>query len=353
MPTSLRRLVPLATGTAVATALACAPPAHRIEPIEAMGREGFVELYLGDEQALDDAFREVRETIGRIERMTDPDVEDGALGRLNREAGEAYHTVEDRDFYRCMRLAMDYARVSRGAFDPTVGPLARLYENGQPDDETLRRALPSVGWQFVAEAQEANAFRFRRPGMELDLGGVRKGYALHVASRALARVGSRAGLFVLGANAYAWGAPPGERFWTVPMVDPRHPGRPLWTVEVSHRGVAVSAPRLAGRETLFDPKTGRPASGEVLLAMGIAHTGGDADAFATAMAASSYDAATDLIGRMRNIEAALLVRQGGRTYLLASASLRDRLVLSAELNAEIDGDVRFLLPPEEYPDGPA
>ena len=73
----------------------------------------------------------------------------------------------------------------------------------------------------------------------------------------------------------------------------------------------------------------------------------------SALAASSYQAATDLLGRMRKVEAALLVRDGEELYLLASASLRGRLELGPEFDIEIDGDVRYLLPPTEFPEGPA
>ncbi len=90
-----------------------------------------------------------------------------------------------------------------------------------------------------------------------------------------------------------------------------------------------------------------------MLAIGTAHTAGEADAFATALAASTFQGATDLLGRMRKVEAALLVRDGAELYLLASASLRGRLELGPEFDAEINGDVRYLLPPSEFPDGPA
>ena len=80
---------------------------------------------------------------------------------------------------------------------------------------------------------------------------------------------------------------------------------------------------------------------------------GDAEAFATALAASTYQAATDLLGRMRKVEAALLIRDGESLYLLASASLRGRLQLEPDFEAEIGGDVRYLLPPVDFPAGPA
>lgn len=334
-------------------AVGCSDPVHRVEPIEAMGRSGFIELYMGTRAGADQAISEARETIGEVARKLDRRLPDSPLSRLNRGALDAYYEVEDIDVYRAVVLALDYAQASRGAFDPTVGSLVRLYEDGVPDDATLAAALRNVGWQWVAVAQEAHAVKFRRPGIELDLGGLSKGYALQLASRVLARSGSYAGLFVLGGNAYAWSAPPGADGWSVPLRDPRHPDETLLKLKIANRGVAISGQRVAGAETLIDPSTGRQVSGDIVLAIGTAHTAGDADAFATALAASTYEDATDLLRRMRKVEAALLIRDGESLYLLASASLRGRLELSPRLETEIGGDVRYLLPPMEFPAGPA
>jgi len=338
---------------AAATLVACSEPVHRTVPLQAMGREGFIELYMGSEERFEEAVAEAREAIDTVAAKLDARSPDSELTRLNRRAREEYHAIEDVDLYRAVQLALDYAQASRGAFDPTVGRLGRLYESGEPDDAALALVLEDVGWEWVAVAREAHAIRFRRPGIELDLGGLSKGYALHVAARGLAKSGSYAGLFVLGGNAYAWSAPPDAESWAVPLEDPRHPGQTLLTLRIANRGVAIAGQRRAGAESLFDPSTGRPVDGDIVLAIGTAHTAGDADAFATALAASSYQGATDLLGRMRKVEAALLVREGEELYLLASASLRGRLELGPAFDAEIDGDVRYLLPPAEFPEGPA
>jgi len=318
-----------------------------------MGREGFIELYMSSDERFDEAIADALEQIRAVEAKLDHHRPDSGLSQLNRGAHDAYHAVEDADVYRALVLALDYARASRGAFDPTIGSIGRLYDEGDPDDATLAAALDNVGWEWVAVAQEAHAVKFRRPGIELDLGGVSKGYALHLAARVLAKSGSLAGLFVLGGNAYAWSAPPGEQGWPVPLQDPRDPARTVLTLKIANRGVAIAGQRVAGGESLLDPATGRPVAGDIVFAIGTAHTASDADAFATALAASTFQGATDLLGRMRKVEAALLIRDGDGFYLLASASLEGRLDLAPEFEAEIGGDVRYLLPPTEFPAGPA
>ena len=349
-----RTLISTLSFAILALLVGCGEPAVRTVPLSGFGGAGEVTIYAGQQSEIDALMADIEDAIGRVEAMTDLDDPESAISRFNLAAADGYYEIEDRDFYRILRLAMDYARASRGAYDPTVGPLMALYEQGgAPDDTQIAAAMEAVGWRFIAEAQEAQAFRFRRPGMALDLDGVSKGFALHVASRALARVGSQGALFVLGSNAYAWSSPPGERFWTVPVMEPRDPSQMMLTIQVENRGVAASSPSLAAGETVLDPRSGKPAETRIVAAVGVAHTSGDADAFATALAASSYGQATELIGRMRQVEVALLMQEGERRYLLASASLEQRMQLSPQLEQEIDGDVRFLLPPQEYPDDPA
>jgi thiamine biosynthesis lipoprotein ApbE len=131
----------------------------------------------------------------------------------------------------------------------------------------------------------------------------------------------------------------------VAIPDPRAPERPLLTVQAANRGLSVSGQVPGPAGLVLDPRSGRPVAGDVLAAVAIADSAADADALSTALVASGYHRAADLLGRMRQVEAILLVRGETAPRLLASGTLADRLELSAELAAEIEGEVRYLLPP--------
>lgn len=304
------------------------------------------------------ALDEIRESVTGIEASLLSGRDSGSLGLLNRLAREEFHATEDRDLYRCVLLALDYGRASQGAFDPTVGALLELYDRAAasgrvPTPLEIEAVLPAVGWQKVAVADEARAIRFRAPGMRLDLGGLAKGLALDVAARAFARPGCLGGLLTLGGNAYAWGEAPGGESWSVRLPDPRDPGRPLLTVRATNRGVAVAgqvAPLLPPPEraarVVLDPATGFPAATDLIAAVGLADSGADADALSTALYVAGSTRGVELLRKMRQVEAVLIV-EGDRDgpYVLASASLRGRLELSETLAGETGGRVRYLLPP--------
>ena len=284
--------------------------------------------------------------MARAESTLTLDDEGSELRRLNAKSRDDAYFIQNRDLYRCIRLALDYARASDGVFDPTLRPLTRLYENdGDPTDEAVEAALERVGWERVILEREALAVRFRGSGMEFDLSGIAPGYALDVAARSFALPGSRAGLLRLDEHLFVWGVPPGQDIVRLSVPDPRDPARSLGELRVKTRGIAAFA-RVGRRGPLLDPATGRPTKSNVLVAMALADSTADADAIGTALLVGGSLRAGSFLSKTRRVEAVLLVEeQGGDPYLLASGSLEGRFEPSAALLREAPAGLRFLLPP--------
>jgi thiamine biosynthesis lipoprotein len=320
-----------------------------------MGTEARAELHMTAERDLEPALAELRAAVAVVGAMTDRDEPSSLLSQLNRGAADGYHEIRDHDFYRCVLLALDYADASNGAFDPTVGQLTRLYAStpdGFPRGGSLEVALRHVGWDKVVVAPEARALHFRDPEMLLDLGGVDRGFALDMAARVFARPGARAGLLRLGGNLYAWGRPPGEETWRVAVPDPREMERTLLEVRLTNRGVSVTGKSGTGVAAahrpapILDPATGLPAVSDLIAAVAIADSAADADALSTAFYVLGLHKVGEFLERTQRVEAILVVAGEAGPYLLVSKSLEDRLELSAGLAAEIDGRVRYVLPPQ-------
>jgi thiamine biosynthesis lipoprotein len=355
-----RPLLPIILALALAGA-GCGRPTVDVREwrLAGVAAEARAEVYARTADGARGTLDEIEASLKGLEESLLSGRDAGALGRLNRRAAEDYYSPEDRDLYRCVLLALDYGKASGGAFDPTVGALLDLYERTAstgriPTQAEIDATLPAVGWPKVAVADEPRALRFRRPGMKLDLGGVARGFALDVAARTFARPGCIGGLLSIGGNAYAWGEHPGGKGWPVPLPDPRDPGRTLLTVRVANRGVAVSGqtddlapvPDLVAG-LILDPSTGGPVATDLIAAVAIADSGADADALATALLVAGSTRGAQLLRKMRQVEAILVVRgDRGDPHILASASLRDRLEPGPALAEESAGPVRFLLPPD-------
>ena len=324
-----------------------------------MGTYGSAEIWTTNQEVADKILAGVRQAYESVDASMsnwDPASE---LSRINLQARQGPVEVEDPELFRCIRISMAYARATRGAFDPTVGPLMQLYgfrpdDPQVPSEEALAEVLDHVGWDKVEVIEVARSIRFRDPEVELDLGGIAKGYALDVAARMFSHVGCRAGLLDLGGNLYAWAAPPGEEAWNIGIRHPEDPERVIATLRVANRGVATSSNRLNAFEVdrtsyghIMAAATGRPAVSDVIQATVIADSATDADALATAMVVAGSKRAAEWLQRATRVEAVLLVQGRDGPFVLASTSLRETLEVDPAFLAEIAGPPRFLLPPEQ------
>ena len=309
-----RFLVPalILTALVLSGALGCAEPAHRESRWALMGTQASAQVYTRTESGAEDALSRIHRALEKVEGAMSNRQTESELSRLNLEAAHGPFKVQDPDLYRCIRMALAYARATDGAFDPTVGPL--------------------MGWRKVELMEVARALRFSEAGVELDLGGIVEGYALDVAARVFARVGCQSGLLELGDSLYAWNHPPHKPSWTVKIPDPEDGSRLMATLELASRALATSS-------------KGRPARSDVIAATTIADSGADADAFSTALLVAGSKRGSEFLQRARRVEAVLLVRGREGPSLLVSASLKGNLEVAPEFHEKIGGRVRYLLPP--------
>ena len=112
------------------------------------------------------------------------------------------------------------AEATKGAFDPTLGPLTKLWRETRanrtlPDAEKLKAARASVGWQYFTLDPKSRTITLHRANMAFDLGGVAKGYAADLMLEALAEAGISQALITAGGDIRLGAAPPGREGWIV------------------------------------------------------------------------------------------------------------------------------------------
>src|SRR5690348_4284187 len=143
------------------------------------------ELVLVDERdpaQLRAAGEEALDEVERLEHQLSLYRPQSELSGLNARAAAGWVRVEPR-FFRLLQTALDLARSTDSAFDPTVTPLLRAWgfigARGQmATPEAVAAARDAVGWQHVRLNPEAFSVCFDRPGICLDLGAIGKGYAV-------------------------------------------------------------------------------------------------------------------------------------------------------------------------------
>jgi len=283
-------------------------------------------------EAAEAVFRIFREVDARMSEWK----ETSPLSAVNRAAGGEPVPVSG-DLRRVLHRALDVARLTDGAFDPTWAALWGLWdfraaEPRVPAAEEIARRAALVDWTRVEIDDAAGTVRLAEPGMALGLGGIAKGWALDRAAEELRRGGFRSFLLTAGGQVTAGGlrhTADGRRPWSVGIRDPR--GAPddffarvpvtdasLSTSGDYERFFVVDGVRY---HHILDPRTGRPARG-LRSATVISPDATLADALSTALMVMGVERGMDLVQQLPQAEA-VLVDEAGATKV--SRGLEGRL----------------------------
>lgn len=244
-----------------------------------------------DTQTLDGAFQRLREIHGRMS----VGLPGSELDAIAAAAGKGPVHVTD-DVFTVTQKALQLARLSNGLFDPTVGPLIKVWkinkdnpEVPKPADIAAARAL--VNWRDVELDDAAKTIFLKRPGMELDLGGLVKGYAADEAIRILSARGVRSAIIDLGGDIFAMGHGQSGQPWRIGVQDPgAGRGNYLGIARVIDKTVVTSGVyehffMKDGKRYhhLMDTRTGYPVDNGLVSVTVITSSSMDADGFGLAL----------------------------------------------------------------------
>ncbi len=221
------------------------------------------------------------------------------ISRINQSAGIEPVRVSD-DVYDLLIHAVNVSKQTGGAFDITAGPLVECWgftkRRGQkPTEQQINEAKQRVGWHMIEFQREAKTVFLKRPGMQINLGGIGKGYAIdkmacHLQQNGVTHFlihGGKSTILVATNNA---GGPEtvDTEPWRIAIEHPHRPGRRLAEIEIRNGAIATSG---SGKQFfhykgqrighVIDPRTGRPA-GDALSITIQCKNATDADAYSTA-----------------------------------------------------------------------
>ncbi|MGC6329067.1 FAD:protein FMN transferase [Rhizorhabdus sp. FW153] len=260
----------------------------------------------------------VKETLDRIIVEMSQWRDDSLISAFNR-APQGTELRLPADFRTVLDVALDVARRSDGAFDPTMGRLVDLAGFGpaEPADEptSVTDALRCAGWKRLPYA----GGRIVQPGgLALDFSGVAKGHAVDAVADRLAQEGVTHMLVEIGGELVGCGVRPDGQPWWVDLEAP--PGLPVPPLRIALHGMAVATSGNYRRGNhMLDPATGSPIVNGVRSVSVLHDKAAYADAWATALTVLGPDAGLRLAERE-----ALAARIVADTELLSPA-LREML----------------------------
>jgi thiamine biosynthesis lipoprotein len=269
-----------------------------------MGTLVRITLYARDEPEAARASGAAFERIAQLDAALSDYRDDSELTALSRRSGTGPVAVSD-DLFRVLQAAQQIAKASDGAFDVTAGPLSVLWRQARrqgrvPDAERLAAARTHVGYDKLTLDATARTATLREAGMQIDLGGIAKGFAADEALKTLRSNGIRRALVAAGGDIAAGAAPPGERGWHVAIGGIEGAAAP-GTLLLADRAVSTSGDAeqfvIVGSTRyshIFDPRTGMALTGRRSVTV-IARNGTLSDALATAVSVMGREPGLALI----------------------------------------------------------
>ena len=285
-----------------------------------------IELYGHDVAALPAVAAEALDEVDRIDRLMSHYKPDSALTAINRGAGHGPVRV-DSELFDFIVESMRYHTDSDGAFDITVGPLMKAWgffrDDGRlPTDQELTAARRHVGGSHLILNALDRTIAFDHAGVELDLGGIAKGYAVDRVVRLLRQRRIPAALISAGGSTvYGLGAPPGRTGWDVDVQDPMDAQKTALTVRLHNRALSVAGTSQKSFEAggvryshIMDPRTGRPVQGVLSIAV-LAPSGTAGDALDTTLFVLGPLASQTYLRQIADTDVTFFLTDGTRVNL--------------------------------------
>jgi thiamine biosynthesis lipoprotein len=250
-----------------------ASPIHQEGSIDAMGSLISVTVYGDTAAQANAAVSDALDEAGRLDAMLSNYKPHSEWSEMNREAAGRPVRVS-KELFDLLTQCLEYSRASEGTFDISVGPLMKVWgfykgTGHLASRHELATAMQSVGYQNIILDRASLSVRFTKPGVELDPGGIGKGYAVDRMIDVLRRDGIRSALVsAAGSSIYALGAPPNQQGWALKLKDPRHSAASVATVCLRDESLSTSGSYekffvADGKlwSHIMDPRTGSPAPG--------------------------------------------------------------------------------------------
>lgn len=285
------------------------------------------------EKTFEQAFAAVSK-VDQLMNVNDPGSE---VYQINQNAGIKPVPVSSDTFF-VIQKALEYSRISEGKFDITIGPLVQLWgintdSEKVPSQSEINEIMPLVNYKNVIlnEAERTVFLKFKE--MQIDLGGIAKGYAADKAVNILRDKGIKYVLIDFGGNIYAMGSKPGGAAWNIAV---QHPdaSRNIYMGILPIENSAMVTSGIYERyfmedgvryHHILDPETGSPARNTLASVTIRGDTSLDADALSTAVFLMGLEEGFEFSQTHGDIDAIFITKKGS---IFLTENIRDRFSLS-------------------------
>ncbi len=290
-----------------------------------MGTQISISMYAENEtlarEAADAAFKRIEE----LNQIMSDYVEESELNRLSRLSGTGQWMEISDPLFEVLKQSIPISENTGGLFDVTIGPMTHNWrdirmqpEPKLPDEGEIESLKNRIGYQHIELDEETRRARLMRDDMQLDFGGIAKGYAAKEAINVLSQHGIHSALVDAGGD-ITLGKPPPERpGWDVAIPKRRVDGEMEYDIlQFSGGTLTTSGDMYQFVETgdvryshILNPKTGIGAT-EQIQATVISSNSMWADAYASALTLTEPEEGIRLIESLDETEAIIFMEKNG------------------------------------------
>lgn len=269
--------------------------------------------------------------IHRLEALLSTWISTSELSRVNASAGVRPIPVS-LDTMTVVRGAIQIAEMTDGGFNITIGPAVGVWnvieDRRVPPESELEILRALVDLQSVDLDLQAQTIFLKKPGMQIDVGGIGKGYAADQAVMAMKKAGALAGVVALSGDIKTFGQLAGGGKFSVGIQHPRKGGEVLAFIDLENEAISTAGDyeRFFERDGvryhhILDPKTLQPARSCQSVTV-IAREGMLADGLDTGIFVMGVELGMRLVEALSDVEAIIVDHDG---IVHVSSGLRDRI----------------------------
>lgn len=256
----------------------------------------------------------------RLEAILDRHRADSEVTAVNMQAGKEPVSVS-ADTFENISLALEVGRQTSGAFDITVAPLLDVWGFGTgntevPSEQRLTKALALVDYRQVRLVEQGRQVSLENEGMQLDLGGIAKGFIVDRAVEVLRAAGISSGTVDAGGDIRTIGAKPDGSPWRIGIRHPRERRELVAVVELRDQAIVTSGDYerffAVGEQRyhhLLNPQTGMPARGVTSVTV-VAPDAFTADAYSTAVFVMGLERGMAFVEALPGVDAIIITEDG-------------------------------------------
>lgn len=173
--------------------------------------------------------------------------EDSELNRLSNQSGSSRWISVSDPLFQVICKGQEVAQKTDGAFDITVGPYVQLwrkmnrsYDPALPSQDILKQLSKSVGYKYIRLKKNLQAVKLLQPHMQLDAGGIAKGFAADEALKVLESHGIYSAFVDAGGDITLGNSPPHKRGWKINIQRYTQGRAQIITLLLSNKAIATS-----------------------------------------------------------------------------------------------------------------